>query len=218
MRPRLLDLFCGAGGASVGYHRAGFDVTGVDIEDHPSYPFDLVVGEWDSVAFELFDVVAASPPCQAYSITRHIHSAVHPDLLVPVRDALVAWGGLYIIENVPGAPLVDPVLVCGRAMGLPRLKRHRLFESNLPLMSPGCACSYEKPVGVYGSMNDHVPDGGTTAADIVEAREVMGIDWFRWRSLTQEWRDLTQAVPPAYTEYLGAQALDLLGVAHACTD
>lgn len=213
-RPRLLDLFCGAGGCSVGYARAGFDVVGVDHLPHPDYPFPMVQADvmaflsWPS-SLAPFHVVHASPPCPRYSaITRPTDRDTAPDLVAPVRAALTAWGGPYVIENVPGSPLLGPVLYCGRATGLPEIRRHRLFESNVFLMSPGCACGTTPPLGVYGH------PGGTEAIrghhwpvrDAAHARQVMGISWMT------KWDDLTDAIPPNYTEHVGAQLLTHLGV------
>lgn len=231
MRPRLLDLFCGAGGCSVGYHRAGFDVVGVDIEPHPDYPFEFVEADAMDVLDDLtylsqFDVVHASPPCQAYSITRHSHNVEHPDLLPAVRDALLAWGGPYVIENVPGAPMPGAVVLCGSEFGLSAydpasdrrltLRRHRLFESNVFLMGAGgCTCAEDRAKGriggVYGGGSTdrnharEVRRGGYTPSNSV-AKELMGIDWMKRE-------DLTQAIPPAYTEFLGDQLLAHLAVA-----
>ena len=114
---RCLDLFCGAGGAGMGYHQAGFEVVGWDIEHHPDYPFEHHVGDALDVLADVeyirgFDLVHASPPCQAYSTATRDHSR-HPDLVGPVRDLLVTAGVPYIIENVPQAPLLGPVMLCG---------------------------------------------------------------------------------------------------------
>lgn len=213
MRPRLLDLFCGAGGCSVGYHRAGFDVVGVDIDPHPDYPYEFHQADALTFPLEGFDVVHASPPCQRYAAGTADRSK-HPDLVPVMRERLTAWCGVWIMENVPGAPLHNPTLICGQAMGLPRIRRHRLFESNAPLMSPGCACSSRGVLGVYGHLGagrDYLrPDGssrGRKAKGHAEASEVMGIDWMT------KVEDITEAIPPAYTEYLGAQLLDLMNVA-----
>ncbi len=203
-RPRLLDLFCGAGGASAGYHAAGFDVIGVDITPQPDYPFPFVRADALGVDLAGFDVIAASPPCQRWSAaTPPNRRGEHPDLIAPVRERLrkavaagVAWA--YVIENVPGAPVLDPVTVCGDALRL-GVRRHRLFESNLPLA--GTPCWHDRsapPVAVYGTYNQRRP--GRQAASTSAARAAMGIDWMPWPALTQ-------AIPPAYTHWLGVQLL-----------
>jgi DNA (cytosine-5)-methyltransferase 1 len=209
VRPRLLDLFCGAGGCSVGYHRAGFDVVGVDLVEHPDYPFPF--HKADALTFPLdgFDVVHASPPCQRYSTITSDPSR-HPDLLEPVRDRLLAWGGLYVIENVAGAArlLRQPVKVCGSAFGL-AVRRHRYFECNTFVLGAMCMHPEEAPIGVYGDhgQQDHEyrrPDGtrrGQKARDVAQARKAMGIDWMT------SWDDLADAIPPAYTEHIGTQLL-----------
>lgn len=226
MRPRLLDLFCGAGGCSVGYHHAGFDVTGMDIEDHPSYPYKFHIGDAlllvDSDSLDQYDVIHASPPCQVFTRAQHLRNAQGKstsvlDLLTPLRPRLQEWaadtGGIYVIENVPGAPMDNPVQFCGSSFGL-KVRRHRWFESNAALLTLPCEHGRQgKPVGVYGSMRDEIPSGGHTAKTIEEAREAMGIDWMRWRSVNQEWNDLKEAIPPAYTEHIGLQLIDHLRAA-----
>lgn len=209
---RLLDLFCGAGGCSMGYRRAGFDATGVDIEPHADYPFELILADAMDVLRDLdllagFDVVHASPPCPRYSrATAERHRDGHPDLLGPVLDALRSWGGTWVVENVPGAPLPDAVMLCGRAMGLRWTRRHRLFASSAPLLSPGCACGSESPYGVTGDSWEIRDYGrnGRKARSVAHAREVLGIDWMT------RWDDLADAIPPAYTEHIGSQLLDHL--------
>ncbi len=222
-RPRLLDLFCGAGGCSVGYHRAGFEVVGVDIEPHPDYPFQFVQGDAvtllrDRAFLAGYDAIHASPPCKSENPLRHLHDVEHPDLLTPTLAALRGQDRPWIVENVSGTTkLPGALLLCGEAFGLGAtcrdgvyrpLKRHRVFESSEPLMGPGCACSGRQPVGVYGhggSGNDPARRRGYQG-DKAEASQAMGIDWMTMA-------DLSQAIPPAYTEFLGEQLLHALQVA-----
>jgi len=219
-RPLLLDVFCGAGGCSVGYNRAGFDVIGIDIHPQNRYPFPflqmnamealktLVAGgtlDFDGRVVSLADiaVIHASPPCQAYSKTKSLTTKQHPDLVLPVRELLIASGKTYIIENVPGAPLRDaPLLLCGSMFGL-RLRRHRYFENNAGLWIPPrhCTCSEMTTAHVPSRVCSFA--NGATAITVVgngyitaDGAMAMGIDW-----MTQ--RELSQAIPPAYTEYIG---------------
>jgi DNA (cytosine-5)-methyltransferase 1 len=142
---RLLDLFCGGGGAAMGYSQAGFTIVGVDIHPQPHYPFAFVLAdalEYLALYGQRFDVIHASPPCQAYSALKHLARTTHLALIKPVREALRATGRPYVIENVVGAPLDTTLLLCGSMFGLEtpcgaQLRRHRLFESNVLLMSPG---------------------------------------------------------------------------------
>jgi DNA (cytosine-5)-methyltransferase 1 len=217
----LLDLFCGAGGCSVGYHRAGFDVTGVDIKPQPRYPFhdvqqnDAMLILQDTEYCREFDVIHASPPCQFYSVATLLHGQDYrdyPDLVADVRDALHRIGRPYIIENVPGAPLHNPVMLCGSMFGLRieggELRRHRLFESNLPLSPPRPdSCGQLKAVTVAGHPGgSSTRDGEKHSTD--QWAEVMGI-----RGMTGA--ELAEAIPPAYTEHLGRQILATLGYAYA---
>lgn len=217
MKPRLLDLCAGAGGAAMGYHRAGFDVTGVDITPHDDYPFGLFIADaitfldaWADVAE--FDAVHASPPCPRYSVaTPAKNRDHHPDLIEPIRERLVELDIPYVIENVPGAPLHNPVTLCGSMFGL-QVRRHRLFESNIPLTAPACQHKGQVVFGVYGQHGDKNgavprPDGtsrGTKARDTRHAGEVTGIDWMT------EWSDIADAIPPAYTEFIGRQLLGVI--------
>jgi DNA (cytosine-5)-methyltransferase 1 len=217
MKPLALDTFCGAGGAGMGYYRAGFQVIGIDLECHADYPFPMIVGDamdylTDAEFLAQFDLIHASPPCPRYSVaTPAAARDSHPDLVGPVRDALRAWGGTYVIENVPGAPLENPTMLCGSAFGL-RVRRHRLFESNAFLMSPGCFHDGKPVVGVYGAHADRPggwlrPDGssrGVKATSVEDAQDALGIDWM------SRWEDLADSIPPAFSEYLGAQILDQL--------
>lgn len=219
VRPKLLDLFCGAGGCSVGYHRAGFDVVGVDLELHPDYPYAMFVS--DALAFieagwleaGNFDAVHASPPCPRYSTaTPAANRDKHPDLVGPIRKALRASGLPYVIENVPGAPLDNPVMLCGSMFGL-GVRRHRLFETNVPMLAPECDHrSQPKVWGVYGDHGDlnpvTRPDGssrGNKARDAKHAGEVLGIDWMT------KWDDLADAIPPLYCEWIGRQLIAQIG-------
>jgi DNA (cytosine-5)-methyltransferase 1 len=209
----MLDLFCKAGGASVGYHRAGFEVVGVDIKKQKRYPFEFIQADALEVMQDLdflrsFDVLVGSPPCQTHSITQHLRNAQGKstdkiDLIPETRAAFIESGLPYVIENVPGAPLKDALVLCGSSFGL-KVRRHRLFESTIPLT--GLPCDHKgqgRPVGIYGSMRDNIPQGGRTAHSIEEAREAMGIDWMLWG-------DLVEAIPPAYTEHIGRQLLEAL--------
>jgi DNA (cytosine-5)-methyltransferase 1 len=205
---KLLDLFCGVGGASVGYARAGFEVHGVDLKHGKRYPYtytraDVLDVLQDHKFIQQFDVIHASPPCQTHSITQHLRNAQGKttskiDLIPETRAALIAADKPYIIENVPGSPLINPIQLCGSSFGL-KVRRHRLFESNMPL--EGSVCNHKlqgRPVGVYGSLNDEIPKGGKTAATIDEARDAMGMPWAIWT-------ELVEAIPPAFTQYLGGQ-------------
>jgi len=215
VRPRLLDLFCGAGGAAMGYHRAGFDVVGVDIAPQPRYPFEF--HQADALMFPLdgFDVIHASPPCQAWSVTKSLHDAEYPELIEPIRALLKVAGKPYVIENVAGAKraLDAPVLLCGSMFGL-GVRRHRYFECSELLMPPTCRHDLQpKPIDVTGTggptLLARVKGGGgdhRKPRNLAHAREVMGIDW-----MTRP--ELSEAVPPAFTEWLGAQLMLHLRVA-----
>ena len=168
---RLLDLYCKAGGASKGYQLAGFEVVGVDIKKQKRYPYEFIQADClelmkDMDFLRSFDVIAASPPCQTHSITQHLRNAQGKstdkiDLIPQTREALVASGKPYVIENVPGSPLINPIQMCGSHFGL-KVRRHRRFESNLPLIGSPCKHKKQgKPVGIYGSMRDEIPGGGT---------------------------------------------------------
>lgn len=187
----------------MGYHRAGYDVVGVDLSDQPNYPFEF--HKADALTFPLdgFDAIHASPPCQAYSTLQKQSKRTYPDLVGPIRARLLAAGVPYVIENVRGAPLIDPIQLCGSSFGLP-LQRHRLFESNVPLVGLPCAhAALPKRFRVmrHGSiyLSRFVPVYGTGGCKAAEFwPEAMGIDW-----MTRP--EMAEAIPPAYTEHIGRQ-------------
>ena len=206
--PRVLDLFCGAGGASMGYAKAGYEVVSMDIKHGKRYPFEYIRRDVMTLRpedLEGFDLIHASPPCQTYSVTKHLRvaqgkSTNKQDLLAQVRSLLIVSEIPYVIENVKGAPLIDPVQLCGSAFGL-KVRRHRLFESSMELRGTDCHHKEQgKPVGIYGSMRDEIPGGGHTAKTMPEAHAAMGINWMIWG-------ELVEAIPPAYTHYIGQQIL-----------
>jgi DNA (cytosine-5)-methyltransferase 1 len=283
--PTLLDLFCCQGGAAMGYHRAGFRVVGVDIKPQPRYPFEFV--QADALDFlekhgRSFDAIHASPPCQAFSTLKGMPNAKeHPNLIPQTRELLIATGKPYVIENVPKAPLVDAVLLCGTMFGLrtscgAELRRHRLFETNWLLMC-GLTCRHgatvctvtghtamnhsarweRRVISVYGgkardravgqsvervSLDERsgprticvtgktawagklrprtiTVTGSTPQQNVVRnekretfsvqaAREAMGIDWMGMKGLSQ-------AIPPAYTEFIGRQLINVVEVQYA---
>lgn len=227
-RPRLLDAFCGGGGASVGYSRAGFDVVGIDKAAMPSYPLlDLVLGDalpWlaDPEFLADFDVITASPPCKLYTSMRgrsaktaeHLRTGWDAGLLDATRQALIASGKPYVIENVVGAPLRSPVMLCGSMFGLGLdgavLRRHRLFESNVDLgRAPVDACAGRRVVGVYGTggaWTRTAPGGGGVKVSGAQAATALGVDW------TSNQAVLSQMIPPAFTEWIGGQLISVLGL------
>jgi DNA (cytosine-5)-methyltransferase 1 len=211
-RPRLLDLFCGAGGAAVGYHRAGFEVVGVDIVDQPNYPFAFVkanaleyLGGFDRGA-GWWHAVHASPPCQfATAYKRRQGVAANAVNLIPdTRKLLRATGLPYIIENVEQARehLIDPVRYCGSSFGLD-VQRHRRFESSLPLVAPPCDHGWQTPRFPQATNRTNLRstvEVGVYRIPLATQRAAMGIDWMTLP-------ELSQAIPPAYTEHIGAQLL-----------
>jgi DNA (cytosine-5)-methyltransferase 1 len=209
MRPRLLDLFSGAGGAGMGYHQAGFDVVGVDISPQPRYPFEFLQADALEVAADReylasFDAVHASPPCQAYSVAAQGHRNAgkeYPDLLAPARLALERSGLPWVIENVPGAPMRSDCRLCGCQFGLD-LRRERWFETSwraFQLMPP-CHHPYPVPSVVGHGTPSWVRQQLGYNPTIADYRRCMGIDWMNRN-------ELSQAIPPAYTRYIGEQLL-----------
>lgn len=230
---KALDLFCKAGGASMGLHLAGFDVTGVDIEPQPNYPFRFEQG--DAMSFPLarcsfvggsqdhfpeicdrcgkpwldsdhrsYDFIWASPPCQAHTRLNSINGNQYRDYIFDLRKRLIASGIPYVIENVMGAPLFSPRILCGSMFGL-RVWRHRLFEASFFLPAMVCDhANYPNPIDVTGTggpcSKRTTPGGGfhNKPKNIAEAQEAMGIDW-----MTR--KELSQAIPPAYSRYIAEQ-------------
>jgi DNA (cytosine-5)-methyltransferase 1 len=215
-RPRLLDLFCGAGGAAVGYHRAGFEVVGVDCEPQPRYPFAF--HRADALAFPLegFDAIHASPPCQdwsrlhrCYGAPAHGTGGLVAATLARLRTRPEPW----VVENVPGAPLPSAIELCGASFGLGAsgydLPRHRRFQCSVALLAPPCQHRPGRTIGVYGNGTNRwhrTKLGRNVRAG--EGAAAMGIDW-----MTRG--ELAQAIPPVYTEWLGRQILARLGFGDA---
>ena len=213
-RYRLLDLFCGAGGAAMGYHRAGFHVVGVDIKPQPHYPFEFIQADATTYPLDGIDAIHASPPCQAYSIAslqQKANGRVFPDLLAPTRDRLIESGTPWVIENVPGAPMRPDMKLCGCMFRLPSLKRERWFETSWHAFDLRPPCVHTGPIitvtgsGGGNNWNSYKLFGRwPRKADWCTA---MGIEWMSMS-------ELSQAIPPAYTEHIGAQLLDVLAAEH----
>lgn len=208
---RLLDLYCCAGGAAMGYHRAGFaEIVGVDIKPQRHYPFTFVQAdalEYLDAHGREFDAIHASPPCQRYSVasqSRRSAGVEYPDLLGITRERLQASGVPWVIENVPGAPMRSDFVICGCRVGLP-LRRIRLFETSwqgFDLMAP---CHHTGPVvSVVGhGTPSWVREQLGYNPSIHDYRAAMGIDWMNRN-------ELSQAIPPAYTEYVGRSLMRAL--------
>jgi DNA (cytosine-5)-methyltransferase 1 len=228
-RPRILDLFCGAGGASVGYHRAGFEVIGVDINPQPNYPFRF--HQQDALEFladnpaldERYDAIHASPPCQAHTPLKNLHgvryAAKHLDLVGATRTALIATGLPWVMENVTQAPLLDPVVLCGSMFDLP-VRRHRAFEASFPLPSP--ACNHKRwaelwPDGFHRDVSKERQAAGTSTTSPVVGvygngggpgsvlrtwRWAMGTHWMGTK------HEIAESIPPEYTRYVGGHLMN----------
>lgn len=207
-RPKLLDLFCGAGGAGVGYHRAGFEVTGIDNKPQKNYPFGFMQAdalEYLCDHWQEYDFIHASPPCQRYSATTPEKARDnHPDLLSKVREVLDEIGRPYIIENVPGAPMTDYIVLCGTMFGLDVI-RHRWFEirpNPILLMPPH---NHYKPVVRQGYEADLSKEFMCVTGHF-SGKETgmvaMGVDWMGTSY------ELAQSIPPAYTEFIGKQLIN----------
>lgn len=202
-----LDLFAGAGGCSMGYSRAGFEMTGVDHRPQPHYPFRFVQADaLEALTYPAFlaqfSFIHASPPCQHYSTIGKQQGVNYPDLYEPTRALLIASGLPWVIENVIGAPYRSGFVLCGSMFGL-RVRRHRNFESSELMFPPPCNHKRQgTPLGVYGNGGGGQMTRGIKATP-AEAREAMGIDWMTHR-------EISQAIPPAYCEWIGAQLLEHL--------
>ena len=213
-RPRLLDLFCGAGGAGWGYYLAGFDVTGVDIKPQPHYPLRFVQGdalEYLAAHGHEYDAIHASPPCQAFTALGRLwksditYQSRHPDLVADTRRLLERIGRPYVIENVPGSPLNTRVILCGAMFGL-KVYRHRWFETSFLCFqlqhtphhdhtpSAGRGLSPKGFISVTGTGGAM----GLTVPYMKYVSEAMGIDWM-------DRAGISQAIPPAYTRHIGTQ-------------
>jgi len=206
MKPRLLDLFCGAGGAAMGYSRAGFEVVGVDISPQPHYPFEFVQADAMTYPLDGFDVIHASPPCQAYSAGAGAAGTRdnHPDLYSPTRQRLLVTGLPFVIENIIGAPYTHGFVLCGSMFGM-RVRRHRNFETrDLILLPFVCDHAGERPVTIVGK-------GGRVAGGIKDYEHSRHADSALWPELMgMPWAagtEISLAIPPAYTEWIGAQLL-----------
>jgi DNA (cytosine-5)-methyltransferase 1 len=219
-KPRIVVLGCGAGGSSTGYHRAGWEVVGVDFLPQPNYPFEFIqadaltfLGDWndqtpnewfEACGTSVFAAIHASMPCQRWTAykRRGEHVRHREDLVTPLRPLLEATGLPYVIENVPGAPLVSPVRLCGSSFGLD-IRRHRLFETNWPLQGLACDHSWQTPrfpaATNRAAMSRRTIEIGVYRIPLERQKEAMQVDW----SVTLH--ELSQMVPPAYTEHIGHQ-------------
>lgn len=226
-RPLLLDLYCGAGGCTRGYQRAGFRVIGVDIRPQPNYVGDDFI-EADALEvlrdlveqsrFMLRQIVAihASPPCQHRSTVTPTHArAGYVDLIPQTRDLLRATGRPYVIENVigRGSPLIDPIRLCGSSFGLD-VRRHRLFECSFPVMAPACDHGWQTPR--FRSLDRRMVDAGRLASVVGVHGNLnyQGEFDLRCRAMGIGWMtnaELTQAIPPAYTEHIGGYLMAAVG-------
>lgn len=216
---RILDLYCCAGGAGVGYAQAGFEVVGIDKDEQPEYPFTFIKGDALKLGAEMakdFDAIHASPPCQhftKYNNCRKNLKEKYEDLIEPTRQMLIESGKPYVIENVVGAPLLDPITLCGSMFGLD-IRRHRLFESNIFIMQPECNHKMWEPNRFPGGRSRERGNARTLCRGTIEIgrwnipiatqQKGMGIDWIN------DLRKLSEAIPPTYTKHIGEQLLSHL--------
>lgn len=221
-RPLILDLFCGEGGAAVGYHRAGFDVVGVDIQPQNRFPYRFLQADalsflqWliDSRAIQQFAAIHASPPCQRYSTLKSMTTHQYADLLASTRELLIASGLPWIVENVATAPMHQGIEVCGTALGL-NVRRHRRFDSSHLLYGPGMCKHHPDNINIYGhACWTYQPNPADVRKDTGKARpmrvllnagrEAFGVPWMSQQGASE-------CIPPAYTEFLGRQLLVTIG-------
>jgi len=200
VRPRLLDLFCGAGGAAMGYHRAGFEVVGVDIDLQPNYPFEF--HQADALEYleehgHEFDVIHASPPCPRFSQLTRLRGTpkTHPDLIDPVRRLLIKGDAVWVIENVEGAPLRIDLMLCGTMFGI-AFPKHRIFEMSFQVNKLLSPCNHNN---VY----DPFHGGEQARCEREKLCKLFGIDWFMTR------QEVRNAIPPAYTEFIGRAIMEV---------
>jgi DNA (cytosine-5)-methyltransferase 1 len=202
---RILDLFCCGGGAAMGLSK-GFntiDITGVDINPQPKYPFKFI--QADALTFDLtgYDFIWASPPCQAFTRAKHLQGNKHPDLVDAIRQRLIQANVPYCIENVEGAPLINPIMLCGTMFNL-QTYRHRLFETNFKVTQPPHLkhTTKQAKMGRPPQKGEFIQVVGNFSG-VEFAQIAMGIDWLGQK-------ELSQAIPPAYSEYIGKQYLKSL--------
>lgn len=188
----------------MGYHRAGFTVVGVDINPQPRYPFEFI--QADALDFDLdgFDAIHASPPCQAFTAykRRPNHVGEYPDLIRRVRQGLVVADVPWVIENIPRAPLLNPITLCGSSFGLD-VRRHRLFESNITMLAPPCDHAWQTPRFPQATNRKNLRrtvEVGVYRIPLAVQQKAMGIDWMKLD-------ELSEAIPPAYTEWVGQHLL-----------
>jgi DNA (cytosine-5)-methyltransferase 1 len=199
MKPKALDLFCKAGGASMGLHRAGFDVVGVDIEPQPRYPFKFHQADAMTFPLEGFDFIWASPPCQRFcALATREDLSGYPDLIDPTRQRLIRTGRPFVIENVPGAPVRRDLMLCGAMFGL-RSYRHRHFECSFRMIQPKHPKHVVRVHRRGENRRTHWANGGfiTITGDVGTycGPEAMGIDWMTGN-------EMSEAIPPVYSEFI----------------
>ena len=203
-KPKAIDLFCCAGGAGMGLHQAGFDVTGVDIKPQPRYPFPFIQADALTVPLVGFDFAWASPPCQLFcALNTREDLSGYPDLIEPIRARLMASGIPFVIENVPGAPVRHDLMLCGAMFGL-RSYRHRHFECSFPIKQPPHPKHVMRVNRRGENRRKHWANGGfitiTGDVGVYCGPEAMGIDWMTGN-------EMSEAIPPAYAKFIGLVAL-----------